>query len=490
MYEGGQVAEVLRGRIRGDGPLGDVAPDSGAWVIVMGSMHHVGPAGRSHRREVPVPPALNAVRRALLPSAVVVLAGSLVVGSAAAAPAQSSPPVQVAPAGVTQVAAIALAAVPAASGFTASLRSENLRRLRQSAPYSAKTPDYARWYAQRYIQSRFGWDATHFYALRAMWMQRSVWNKSLAKPTGHRGIPRLTRAQVEQVRISWKAYLVQPEAQVQAGVRNMLRTYSTPKAAWAVEKQNPPYFTMSTRSNRLNRVRLESPHMFGTRAYNVWYANLYAKRAFDWRSAQRTSLKQLWYSLSRHDHRATKSGDRVGIPMLTTSQSNATGVSRTAYRRAPEVQVIAGARHIKKRYGTPQRALAVHRAGYFSTSLSASALAEVRANAKYRFASVEYNQWYAKEYMRRVYGWGDSHFNSLKTMWWKESNWRHDVCSPGCKYVGIPQTTLATAQRLGYSSSSYQANPETQIQAGLKYIKQRYGSPNAAWGFWLSNGWY
>ena len=29
-----------------------------------------------------------------------------------------------------------------------------------------------------------------------------------------------------------------------------------------------------------------------------------------------------------------------------------------------------------------------------------------------------------------------------------------------------------------------------QIDAGLKYIAQRYGNPTKAWNFWQANQWY
>ncbi|GGV78398.1 hypothetical protein GCM10010294_47250 [Streptomyces griseoloalbus] len=33
-------------------------------------------------------------------------------------------------------------------------------------------------------------------------------------------------------------------------------------------------------------------------------------------------------------------------------------------------------------------------------------------------------------------------------------------------------------------------NPATQIEWGLDYMKDRYGSACDAWSFWQSNGWY
>ena len=40
--------------------------------------------------------------------------------------------------------------------------------------------------------------------------------------------------------------------------------------------------------------------------------------------------------------------------------------------------------------------------------------------------------------------------------------------------------------------SDYRTNGETQIKWGLKYIKQRYGTPTNAWETWQSRSphWY
>ena len=38
--------------------------------------------------------------------------------------------------------------------------------------------------------------------------------------------------------------------------------------------------------------------------------------------------------------------------------------------------------------------------------------------------------------------------------------------------------------------SDWQSNPATQIEWGLAYIRQSYGSPCGAWSAWQSKGWY
>jgi hypothetical protein len=39
-------------------------------------------------------------------------------------------------------------------------------------------------------------------------------------------------------------------------------------------------------------------------------------------------------------------------------------------------------------------------------------------------------------------------------------------------------------------ASDWRTNPATQIKWGLGYIKDRYGTPSAAWAFWQAHNWY
>jgi hypothetical protein len=66
----------------------------------------------------------------------------------------------------------------------------------------------------------------------------------------------------------------------------------------------------------------------------------------------------------------------------------------------------------------------------------------------------------------------EQQMNCLDKLYTKESNWRPEAVN-GSHY-GIPQ---------GRSIYLKTALPEQQIQWGLKYIDNRYGSPCAAWSF-------
>jgi soluble lytic murein transglycosylase-like protein len=111
-----------------------------------------------------------------------------------------------------------------------------------------------------------------------------------------------------------------------------------------------------------------------------------------------------------------------------------------------------------------------------------------RADAPARFGTVQYSQWYAKQAAAIRYGWGPKQFKALKWIWHHESGWNHRAVNPSSGATGIPQSLPASKMRT--HGSDYRTNPETQIDWGLDYIKERYGSPIKAKRFWLSHNWY
>ena len=44
--------------------------------------------------------------------------------------------------------------------------------------------------------------------------------------------------------------------------------------------------------------------------------------------------------------------------------------------------------------------------------------------------------------------------------------------------------------KMATAGADWATNPATQIKWGLGYIKDRYGTPSAAWSYWQANGWY
>ncbi|MGV1004108.1 MAG: hypothetical protein ACOYEV_04910 [Candidatus Nanopelagicales bacterium] len=107
-----------------------------------------------------------------------------------------------------------------------------------------------------------------------------------------------------------------------------------------------------------------------------------------------------------------------------------------------------------------------------------------------RASAPAFSQAYARAYISHRYGWGAGQYSCLKVMWNRESNWRYWVSNPNGKYHGIPQTSSREWSKDGYTRAQYMSSPEVQIKVGARYIKQRYGSPCAAWAFWRNHHWY
>lgn len=111
-----------------------------------------------------------------------------------------------------------------------------------------------------------------------------------------------------------------------------------------------------------------------------------------------------------------------------------------------------------------------------------------RGRAPYRFGSVKYNQWYAKNYMQYKYRWGKKHRKSLVKLWTRESGWSQYAHNGSSGAHGIPQALPGS--KMASHGKSWRKNPETQIKWGLSYIKGRYGTPTGAWQAFQRKGWY
>lgn len=94
--------------------------------------------------------------------------------------------------------------------------------------------------------------------------------------------------------------------------------------------------------------------------------------------------------------------------------------------------------------------------------------------------------------MMARFGWGDSEWGSLEQLVQHESGWNPNAQNPTSTASGLFQFLDSTWRNYGHDYPNFPRDPATQAQAGLSYIKSRYGSPSAAWSFWnrQSPHWY
>ncbi|WP_236240877.1 MULTISPECIES: transglycosylase SLT domain-containing protein [unclassified Streptomyces] len=70
----------------------------------------------------------------------------------------------------------------------------------------------------------------------------------------------------------------------------------------------------------------------------------------------------------------------------------------------------------------------------------------------------------------------------------RESGWDHTATNASSGAYGLVQALPAS--KMASAGSDWKTNPATQIEWGLDYMNDRYGSPCGAWKFWQANHWY
>ncbi|WP_328428093.1 transglycosylase SLT domain-containing protein [Streptomyces sp. NBC_00443] len=69
-----------------------------------------------------------------------------------------------------------------------------------------------------------------------------------------------------------------------------------------------------------------------------------------------------------------------------------------------------------------------------------------------------------------------------------ESDWNVKATNSSSGAYGLVQAL--PGNKMASAGSDWKTNAATQIEWGLDYMKDRYGSACGAWDFWQSNGWY
>jgi hypothetical protein len=86
------------------------------------------------------------------------------------------------------------------------------------------------------------------------------------------------------------------------------------------------------------------------------------------------------------------------------------------------------------------------------------------------------------------YGWTSDQFSCLDALYSRESGWSISAENAYSGAYGIPQAL--PGDKMAAYGSDWQTDAHTQLEWGLAYIQDRYGSPCGAWSFWESNNWY
>ena len=94
----------------------------------------------------------------------------------------------------------------------------------------------------------------------------------------------------------------------------------------------------------------------------------------------------------------------------------------------------------------------------------------------------------AQAILTQEYGFDDSQFTCLNSLWTKESHWNYKAHNYRSGAHGIAQALPAT--KMEVIATDWRTNPVTQIRWGIRYITMRYDTPCKALTAWRYHHYY
>jgi hypothetical protein len=185
---------------------------------------------------------------------------------------------------------------------------------------------------------------------------------------------------------------------------------------------------------------------------------------------------------------AASGGDELAAERAAKARAN---------RELSRAQVIAAKQAAKrdKSLGKQSKAIAAEHARIKAEiAAAAKKAAEERAARARALANRGYEpgvtdpKEIARQILENKFGYGSSQFGCFDNIIMRESKWDINATNPSSGAYGIPQALPGS--KMASEGSDWRTNPATQIIWGIKYMKDRYGSPCGAWGFKSSHGWY
>jgi hypothetical protein len=185
---------------------------------------------------------------------------------------------------------------------------------------------------------------------------------------------------------------------------------------------------------------------------------------------------------------AASGGDELAAERAAKARAN---------RELSRAQVIAAKQAAKrdKSLGKQSKAIAAEHARIKAEiAAAAKKAAEERAARARAFANRGYEpgitdpKEIARQILNNKFGYGSNQFDCFDNIIMRESKWDINATNPSSGAYGIPQALPGS--KMASEGSDWRTNPATQIIWGIKYMKDRYGSPCGAWGFKSSHGWY
>ncbi|MDQ0863400.1 hypothetical protein [Arthrobacter globiformis] len=179
---------------------------------------------------------------------------------------------------------------------------------------------------------------------------------------------------------------------------------------------------------------------------------------------------------------ATKAAAAKAAAAKTAAAKAAAAKAAAAKAAAAKNAAAANAAAVAKANAAAAKAAAAKAA-----AAKAAAAARAKAAAPVALNDPAGAQAYAASKLGS-FGWSADNMQCLKRLWTKESEWRTTATNASSGAYGIVQSL--PAEKMASAGADYRTNYRTQINWGLDYIKERYGSPCGALNFHLAHNWY
>ncbi|MFT3876244.1 MAG: hypothetical protein QM708_07485 [Propioniciclava sp.] len=174
-------------------------------------------------------------------------------------------------------------------------------------------------------------------------------------------------------------------------------------------------------------------------------------------------------------------------------------ISRAAAREALDAEMLASvearnatltatAEAISETDAAIAQRLAEEKAAREKAEAEAKAAAEKAEAEALKGGTPAQNKELARKLARDLYGWGEDQFSCYDNIIMRESLWITTADNPTSSAYGIPQAL--PGKKMASEGADWKTNPATQIKWGLKYVKERFGTPCGAWSFKKAHGWY
>jgi hypothetical protein len=185
--------------------------------------------------------------------------------------------------------------------------------------------------------------------------------------------------------------------------------------------------------------------------------------------------------------------EAAGAPRLSVTDQLARTVAEAENQQGHDtlVQHAFRLRLTQARAAIAQRQAAGKRAAVPAASQASAQPGQTAAAAAAAAAAVPAASGSPRQIARAMlgsFGWSSGQFSCLDPLWEHESRWSVTAANPGSGAFGIPQALPGS--RMASAGPDWQTSAATQITWGLRYIRDTYGSPCAAWSHEQATGWY